>query len=239
MRLSPLIPLLISLATASAEKPARTCRILFPDAPAQAPRTLHLFDGETFREVELPRMNFSPVHEIRPGALTLTMLPAPPAPETGGTALVIPPGAPAAFIPQSIGDFYLIVSSDPENTVSPVRIQVINADTTRFKRGQMLWLNLTESRIGGILGSRKLLLEPHSHLILDAAATGLESYHVNIHHLPPGGQRAEPLCETRWTHDPRSRSVFFVLPPSGSLTPRIIGIPDFRPQEKTGDRKNP
>lgn len=231
MRLPLIIFLLVSLATHAAE---RSCRILFLDAPGDAPQKLHLFDGLSSQEVELTRMSFSPIYEVRADALALALLPSPsPAPESAGTPPVIPAGAPTATLAKSITDFYLIISSDPTNEVAPVRMQVIDADAAHFKRGQMLWYNLTDSAVGGIVGSRKLLAQPNSRLILDAPAGGLESYPVNIHFLPPGKQRPEPLCETIWTHDPRSRSVFFILQPPGSMIPRIIGIPDFRSQEET------
>lgn len=112
-------------------------------------------------------------------------------------------------------------------------MQVIRADIAQFKRGQMLWYNLTGSAVGGIVGSRKLLAQPNSRLILDAPAGGLESYPVNIHFLPPGKQRPEPLCETIWTHDPRSRSVFFILQSDDSTIPRILGFADFRGETPT------
>ncbi len=228
MRLSLFILLLVSLAAHAAEKSARTCRILFLNGPGDAPEKLHLFDGNTSQEVELTRMGFSPVYQIPSSALSLAMLPSPPAPAGAGSPPVIPAEAPKAALAESITDFYLIVSSDTTNKVAPVKMQVINADAANFKRGQMLWYNLTDNKVGGIVGSRKLLVEPNSRLILDAPATRLEDYHVNIHFLPPGKQRPEPLCETNWTHDPRSRSVFFILKPAGSLIPRILGFPDFR-----------
>lgn len=224
MRLPLLILLLVSLAAHAAEKSSRTCRILFLNGTDDAPQKLHLYDGEISQEVELTRMGFSPAYQLRSGAITLAMLPSAPA----GSPPAIPIEAPKAAIAESTTDFYLIVSSDPANTVAPVQMQVINADATNFKRGQMLWYNLTDNKVGGIVGSRKLLVEPDSRLILDAPADGLKDYPVNIHFLPPGKTRAEPLCETNWTHDPRSRSVFFILKPSGSLIPRILGFPDFR-----------
>lgn len=231
MRLPLVILLLISLATHAAE---RSCRILFLDAPGDAPQKLHLFDGFSSQEVELTRMSFSPIYQVRADALALALLPSPqPAPEAAAPPPAIPAGAPTATLAKSITDFYLIVSSDPTNEVAPVRMQVIDADAATFKRGQMLWYNLTDSAVGGIVGARKLHAKPNSRLILDAPASGLESYPVNIHFLPPGKQRPEPLCETSWTHDPRSRTVFFVLQPPGSVLPRIIGIPDFRTQEET------
>ncbi len=219
---------LLTLAAPAAEKSARSCRILFLSAPDDAPEKLHLFDGTASQEVELTRMGFSPVYQVRAGALALALLPsAVPAPKAG-TPPAIPDGAPKAAIAESITDFYLIVSSDPANKVAPVKMQVINADAANFKRGQMLWYNLTDSKVGGVVGSRKLLVEPNSRIILDAPANGLEDYHVNIHFLPTGKDRPEPLCETNWSHDPRSRSVFFILKPVGSLIPRILGFPDFR-----------
>ena len=228
MRIPLLILLLFSIVSHAAEKSTRTCRILYFNGSDDAPRKLHIFDGEGSQEVELTRMGFSPVYQIRSGALILAMLPSPPAPPSTGTPPTIPAGAPMAVLTESISDFYLIVSSDPANKIAPVKMQVINADATHFKRGQMLWYNLTDSKVGGTIGSRKLLVEPHSRIILDPPANGLEDYNVNIHFLPPGKKRPEPLCETNWSHDPRSRSVFFVFKPAGSLIPSILGFPDFR-----------
>jgi hypothetical protein len=224
MRLPLLILLLASLAAHAAEKSARTCRILFLNGADDAPKTLHLFDGEGSQEVELSRMGFSPVYPIRVGAPSLALLPSAPA----GSPPLVPAAAPKVAIAESITDFYLIVSSDPANKVAPVKMQVINADAANFKRGRMLWYNLTDSKVGGVVGSRKLLVEPNSRLILDPPADELGDYRVNLHFLPPGKQRPEPLCETTWTYDPRSRGVFFVLKPAGSLVPRILGFPDFR-----------
>jgi len=221
---------LFSLTAHAAEKPARTCRILFLNGPSDTPQSLYLFDGVSAQEVELPRMNFSPIYKVRAEATALTLLAsAPPAP-TAGSPPVIPSGAPKANLAETITDFYLIVSSDPSNAVAPVRMQVINADAANFKRGQMLWYNLTDSKVGGILGSRKLLITPNSRLILDAPATGMEDYQVNIHFLPPGKTSPEPLCETRWTHDPRSRTVNFIIASSGGAH-RILGFPDYREPE--------
>ncbi len=226
MHLPLLILLLTCLPALTAE---RSCRILFLNGPDDAPQKLHLFDGTNSQEVELPRMNFSPVYQIHSDSLTLALLPAPsPPPTAASSPPAIPRGAPTASLSKSITDFYLIISSDPSNPIAPVRMQVINADAQNFKRGQMLWYNLTENTVSGIVGSRRLLVKPNSRLILDAPATGIEDYPVNIHFLPPGKTRTEPLCETRWTHDARSRSVFFILKPTDSLIPRILGFPDFR-----------
>ncbi|MEI7927790.1 MAG: hypothetical protein WCH40_04510 [Verrucomicrobiales bacterium] len=221
--------LLILSLSATAEKSTRTCRILFLAAPESALKTLFLFDGKTAQEVELTRMGFSPIYKVSPETLSLALLPTAPPPATGTSdAPVVPAGAPVAGIAGSIRDFYLIVSSDAANQVAPVKMQVVDADAANFKPGQMLWFNLTQNKVGGTVGTRKLVINPNSRVILEEPANRSEEYHVNIQFIPPGKERPEPLCETNWSHDPRSRSVLFILHPPGSNIPRIQGFPDFR-----------
>ena len=95
----------MSTAVSFAQKaPEHTCRILFLDDPDAAPETLHLFDGTSSREVDLPRMNFSKVYKLRPGALTLRLLPAAvDDPEN------VPPAAPFVAVSEGVTDFYLLV----------------------------------------------------------------------------------------------------------------------------------
>ena len=234
MRFPLFILLLLNLAAQAADQSPRTCRVLFLDGPENGPEKLQLFDGTSCQEVELTRMGFSPTYEIIPGDLTLTLLPKPPdPPQTAGGSPLIPLDAPKATLAAAISDFYLIVSSDPSNKVAPVKIQIVNASAANFKPGQMLWFNLTENKIGGAVGSQKLVIGPNARIILDAPANKQEDYHVNIQFLPPGQERVEPLCETNWSHDPRSRSVYFVVN-AGGILPRILGFPDFRQPEKKG-----
>ena len=117
-----LLLFLIPCAAFAQQAPERTCRILFLDGPDDAPEKLQLFDGAKCREVDLPRMNFSKVYQLPAGALRLWLLPAPPA-----DPAKLPPGAPAVAVAEGVTDFYLLVTSDPANTVAPVRMQVINA----------------------------------------------------------------------------------------------------------------
>jgi hypothetical protein len=213
-------------ALASAQG-TRTCRILFLGAPDGAPETLHLFDGTTSRQVELPKMNLSPVYPLPSGDLVLRMLSAPPA--KPGEAN---PAAPKVAVPAAVTDFYLLVSSDPANAVAPVKLQVIDADAAKFKKGQMLWYNLTPNEIGGQLGSGQLALTPNSRKIVDAPVSGDGDYNVNLSYRMPGNERLYPLCETKWQHDSRSRTVFFVIAQEGNRTPRIVGFPDYREETK-------
>ena len=50
----------------------------------------------------------------------------------------------------------------------------------------------------------------------------------------PATSDCYPLCETKWLHDTRSRTLFFVVSQPGSRTPRVLGFPDYRdaPEKK-------
>lgn len=216
--------------TARAEKmPARTCRIIFLNGPDSAPDTMHLFDGKSSREVDLPRMNLSKIYELPPGPLTLHMLGKPWA-----DPATLPAAAPRATVAETMLDFYLLVTSDPANAIAPVRLQVINANADQLRAGQMLWFNLTDHAIGGKVGSQSLVLRPQSRQVMDAPASKNEGYAVNLNYRRTGSEALYPLCETKWQHDPRSRSLAFVLTENGARTPRIMVFPDYRepPEEK-------
>jgi hypothetical protein len=227
-----LAALLGGTAFAQKEAKERTCRILFLEGPDSAPNTLHLFDGTRAREVELPRLNLSKIYEIPAGNLTLTLLPAPPAdPEK------LPAGAPNAKLPETVTDFFLLLTSDPANTVAPVRMQIIPAGADRLRAGQMLWFNLTAHQIGGVVGSEKLIMRPQSTVTLKAPASSAGDYHVELAYRIEGKETVYPICETQWRHDPRSRSLAFVFAKPGTRTPRVQVFPDFRMD--TSQPKNP
>ncbi len=217
------------VAASAQEKSQRTCRILYLAAPADAPRTLFLSDGSNPQEVELPSMNLSKVYSLAAGDITLTMLATKPAAD-----VPLPVDAPKAAVAESLQDLYLLVASDLSNKVAPVRFQVINANAHGYKNGQLLWYNLSPHRVGGKIGTETLDLAPGARGILKAPATESGDYNVMIGYVPAGTERAEPLCETVWMHDPRARNIIFVVPVAESRMPRIMGFPDFRePKVKT------
>ena len=224
-----LIPCLCLMASSVASAAPRTCRVLFLGAASDAPRTLELFDGATSRPVELPRMNFSPVYELAAGDITLRLLEkAPEKPED------IPAGAPTAAIREGLTDFDLLIATDPDNQTLPVAMQVIDADAKGFRKGQLLWFNLTENRLGGKVGTEKLTLDPKSMDVMNPPAAGSEDYPVDIYYQLPEKKEIWPLCETKWVHNPAARIVMFVLPEADSRVPRIMSFTDFR-EEKEAD----
>ena len=220
-----LVLLLLAPATVSAQKesPKHTYRILFLDAAANAPETLYLFDGQSSEKVELPQRNFSPVYELRPGALNISLLPGPL-----NDPKQLPAGTPSAVVAEDMVDFYLLVTSDSKNPVAPVRLQVINASSEKLKPGQMLWFNLTTNTVGGTLGSEKLKIQPGTRLVMNPPMRASGNYPVALYFSIPNDNHLYPLCETYWRHDPASRSLVFVTPVEGSRSPRVRGICDYR-----------
>ena len=217
-----LLILFPSLAIAESKGP-RTCRIVFLGAPADAPEKLFLFDGQASQEVELPRMNLSPVYHLPAGPLAIRMLPAPPT-----TPEEVSADAPGATLAESVSDFYLLVSSDLSNKIAPVKLQVIDVNPANFKKGEMLWFNLTANNVGGQLGSQQLSMAPRSRAIVKSPTSASEDYNVNLSFRMPGNDQLYPLCETKWQHDIRSRRLIFVINQDGNRTPRVLGFPDYR-----------
>lgn len=215
----------LSLCTSAIAE--RTCRILFLKGAANAPESLILFDGTGSQEVELPRLNMSPVYKLPEGPLVLRLMEqAPENPEE------IPAGIPQAKVAETVGDIYLLVTNDPKNKVLPVSMQVINANQGSFRKGQMMWFNLTTYRVGGQLGSEKLALEPNSRKISRAPADGEVNYPVELFYQMPGDEKIRPLVRSNWLHYPADKTVLFVLKEEGSRMPRIMGFSDFRLEEE-------
>ncbi|MGE9269096.1 MAG: hypothetical protein ACQKBY_13465 [Verrucomicrobiales bacterium] len=202
---------------------ARTCRFLFLNAPAGAPDSLVLFDGESSQKVALPRMNFSPPYSLRKGELTLRLLEKEPA-----AGEEVPRKAPALRLPAAVSDCFILLVPAGEGQAGGFRMELINANPDQFQKGEMLWLNLTGLTIGGVVGERRLMLKPRSRLILPRPSTRKGGYPVNLAFQIPGDERVHPLTETQWTFDPQSRSVQFVVREKGRRAPRILGFSDFR-----------
>lgn len=206
---------------------AHTCRILFLDRPANAPKTLHLFDGEKIRQVELPQLNLSPVYELPDGNLNLRFFINAPTDLKN-----IPEGAPSVKIAETTQDVYLILTSNPKNEVAPINIQVVSADSTNVSRGQMFWFNLTDKRVGGKVGTEKLDLRPLGSVRVAEPRQGTGDYPVELYFVIEGDSHLHPLCESQWRHDPRSRSLVFIARNGNRRAPRIYSVSDFRVAER-------
>jgi len=215
------------LASAQEKGSARTFRVLYLNPPPDAPQKIQVFDGSSCQEITLPQANFSDVYKLTEGPKTLTFVKAPVTkPEE------IPAGSPSAKIGEAITDFYLIVGADPSNKILPVSMQVIDATGEKFRKGQMMWYNLTPVSVGGQLGSQKLAMKGQSRAVVDPPAAGSEQYDVSLSYVVPGETEFRPICQTKWIHDSRSRMLVFVYGGENKKIPKVAGFSDYREPEK-------
>lgn len=227
-----LISCLPMLASAQSKSDKRTCRIVFLNPAADSPKKLFLYDGATSRQIDLPSMNFSDIYQISAGDTSVVFTPmAITKPED------IPAGAPMKKLPVDIVDFYLVVSGDPANKVAPVQFQVVDAGSQKFRKGQMMWFNLTPNSVGGQLGSQKLALKGQSRAIVEAPASRDEAFDVKLGYAIANEPRIYPICQTKWVHDSRSRVVMFVYGGEDNSTPQIEGFTDFRDSPDPASKK--
>ncbi len=202
---------------------SRSCRILYLSAPVGAPKTLQLFDGESCREVELPRMNLSRVYSLRVGELTLRMLD-----KSVSDASKVPENVPLVVVPEDYKHIYLVVFHDPKNDQVPVRMAVINANDERIALGEMLWVNYSKSMVSGTIGSQDLKIEAGEESLIKEPAKDRGGYSVEMTFRDPGEDLNRPLVESRWRHDPRSRSIVFITSDGDGIVPSILAFTDYR-----------
>lgn len=222
-----LVTLLTLLTHTHAQDAAtRTCRILFLERPANAPKSLHLFDGSTSQEVELPSMNLSPSYKLAPGAIQLKLLPT-----KVEDPKVVSPDAPSVDIPADHTNFFLLVSTDPENKVAPVKLKAINIESENFKLGQTLWINYTDKTIEAKLGAQTLSLEPDNSKVVDTPFSDKSEptsgyYSASFTYQVKGEEGFSPITEQQWWHDATSRHIGFIVNSGGKL-PKIFFFRDF------------
>lgn len=218
-----LVLLTINLSLYGQEEDEHTCRIVYLNASPSSPRTLHLFDGSTSQEVDLPRRNLSQIYKLPPGKLKIQLLADPVSdPES------VPENAPSATVPAKFTDFYLLVMDDRMNDTVPVSMQVVNANADHVSRGEMLWFNLTDKAITGKIGTEKIALKPAESAVVKEPMQGRGNYPVELYFFVKGDDFMHPLCETQWRHDPRSRSLIFIQNENNRRVPRIFTFSDFR-----------
>jgi hypothetical protein len=148
----------------------------------------------------------------------------------------VSPDAPSVEIPEDHTDLVLLVLSDPDNRIAPVRMEAVNLSDENFKIGRTLWMNRTDKAIEAKLGDQALSLDPVGSKIVEAplsdkgvAASGY--YAATFTYQAEAGGAFAPITEQQWWHDANSRHLGFITDTGGKL-PRIYYFRDFRlPQE--------
>jgi hypothetical protein len=204
----------------------RTCRVVYPDRPQDAPASAYLYDGAKSHRVDLPSMNLSDVIELPEGEIKIAMVLT----EISDSGQ-LPAEAPTLVISEDVSEFYILISPDPENKVLPVKMELIDASGGKLNAGETLWCNFTGHRITAKLGDAELTVEPKSQAISKQPVDTSGYYTASISYQVEGKGETKPITEQSWWHDANSRHLGFISYTEGQL-PRIYYFRDFRiPQE--------
>ncbi len=205
---------------------ARTCRIIFLNPSREAPKEVQFFDGVASRKIRLPSKNLSEVIKLPAGDLVLGMTLDPVRkPED------FPKDTPTLKVPAKITDFYLIVVSDPENKILPLRMLPVDVADKKPKLGQTLWINLTAHAIKGELGNKSLTVPPAARVIGEAPLPASGYYKAEFQYQPNGKGEFLQVMRKSWWFDAKSKNLGFIVNSSRRL-PRIFTCRDKRAPEK-------
>jgi hypothetical protein len=200
----------------------RTCRVVSPERPNNAPKIAYLFDGVTSQRIALPSMNFSKVIELPAGELTLIL-----SPKEIIDPKILPPNASRLKLPEGVTDFYILISPDPKNKEFPIKMNLVDASGGKLKSGETLWYNLTEHRIMARLGNAKMSVKPKEQTISKDPIPASGHYKAMFTYQVKGKGAPARITEQYWWHDAGSRHLGFILNSGGRL-PKIYFYRDFR-----------
>lgn len=199
----------------------RTCRIIFPDRPKEAPKTAYLFDGKENHPVKLPSTNFSKVIELPEGAITLSI---------SLTEITDPeiqlPKNPKLDIQEGVQDFYVLVSSDPAKPES-LNLMLINISDEILQNGDTLWFNQTDHQIDATLGVKEIALSPGGKKVSESPIPASGYYRAEFRYQKQAKGDFYKITEQQWWHDENSKHLGFIVDSGGRL-PKIYFYRDFR-----------
>ena len=224
MRIFPVVILAAGVAVFSGVLQAkpRSCRVVFPERPRDAPKVAYLFDGKESRMTVLASRNLAPVIELPGGELTLAMTR-----EEIDDPEALPPKAPSLKIPESVTDFYIVLTPDLENEYLAVKMELVDPEESGLEPGETLWFNQTNHRIIARLGESEISIQPQSQSVSKSPV--LESGHYNAefaYQVNGDGPKAR-ITEQRWWHDTESRHLGFIVN-TGDKLPNIFFYRDYR-----------
>ncbi len=171
--------------------------------------------------------NLSAVYKISSNTTRLLLLPS-----QVDNPKDISPEAPTVEIPTEFTNILLLISSNPENKIAPVKQTVINLN---FKISQTLWINRSDKTIEAKLGEQVLSIEPDSSKIIDAPlgnqSTPASGYfEASFTYKVQGSDVTSLISEQQWWYDANSRHLG-VIANSGGKLPKINLFRDFREPE--------
>lgn len=202
---------------------SRSCRLLYVQAPFDAPDKVVLVVGKDSTDVDLPRLCISNAR---------AKLPAGPARVYAATKAPtkeepLPPNTPFVDIPETMGDALIVLL--PTGQPGPLSFIMLPVEfnKTRAPEGAVIWFNLSDRIIYAKLGNAGVTVNPKGTASCMPTVGIDEPYVVYVDASPvPPETETVPVIRGSWVKEARMRNLLFVVPDSSRTVPRILSIPD-------------
>ncbi|MDB9741583.1 hypothetical protein OAB00_01875 [Akkermansiaceae bacterium] len=211
------ITTVIVLLITSSELSARTAKILYLKAPTGAVEEAFIYQSREDKELgepiaqTLPRNNFSATFTLEDGPLKLVFTPKPI-----GIDEELPSNAPVTNIPAGWQKVLLLVFNNPENKFMPITVRAVNADTSKFNLGDLMFINMTNSIIAGKIDGKTAISRPQSMSIVKKPKGSGEEYAVTMNRLDEERELVLPILSQPWRGSDHQSNVVFFLQKEGS-----------------------
>jgi hypothetical protein len=202
---------------------ARSLRLLYVQAPEDAPASVFLVSGEGAKEIDLPRLSIS----SKRMALTAGNVRVFAATKAPTKTLPLPADAPFVDIPKGMNDPLVVLL--PTGGAGPLAFRMLPLDFARTKapEGSVVWLNLSTHTLTSQLGSSRATIAPRRSVMqMPSGKTG-DVYPVSVVLAPEHGEiEGLPLMKSSWVKESGQRHLLVVVPDPNRSVPRIIDIPE-------------
>jgi hypothetical protein len=210
---------------------ARSLRLLYVQAPEDAPASVFLVSGEGGKEVDLPRLSIS----SKRMALTTGSVRVFAATKAPTKAQPLPADAPFVDIPKGMNDPLVVLL--PTDGAGPLAFRMIPVDFARTKapEGAVVWLNLSTQTLTSQLGSSRATIAPRRSVMqMPSGKTG-DVYPVSVVLASEHGEtEGLPLMKSSWVKEPGQRHLLVIVPDPNRSVPRIIDVPErMEPEVKS------
>jgi hypothetical protein len=205
------------------EGSARSLRLLYVQAPDDAPASLFLVAGKEIKEVDLPRLSIS-TKRLALTTGTVRVYAASKAPTKDEP---LPANAPFVDIPDGMNDPLVVLL--PTGEAGPLAFRMLPVEFSRTKapEGAVLWFNLSGRTLYSKLGTAQAIVAPRQTAIQLPPGKPGDVYHVLVDVAPEQGEEESvPLMRSSWVKEPGQRHLLFIVPDPDRKVPRIVAVPE-------------
>jgi hypothetical protein len=221
-----LLTLGLAASAGAADAPggsSRSCRLLYVQAPSDAPGKIVLVVGKETTDVDLPRLCISSARAKLPaGPVRVYAATKPPT-----KAEPLPADAPFVDIPETMHDALIVLLPNGQPGALSFIMLPVEFHKSRAPEGAVVWFNLSDRVITAKLGASMVTVNPRG-TALSMPTVGIDQpYDVYVDASPvPPETELVPVIRGSWVKESRMRSLLFVVPDPSRTVPRILSIPD-------------